>query len=76
MSCPKGPAFVSMKPLQWTSYMTLEWAQNLDLCLENGVQICFGPLHCLGLESLLCFGGLKIQNQILFHFDILFNQKG
>lgn len=56
--------------------MTLEWAQNLDLCLGNGVQLSFGSLHCLGLEGLLCFGGLKIHNQILFNFNTLSNQKG
>lgn len=52
--------------------MTLEWAQNLDLCLGNGDQVWSGPLHCLGL----CFGRVRIHNQILFNFNILSNQKG
>ena len=67
---------MSMKPHQWASCMTLEWAENLDLCMGNGVQLSFGQLDCLGLEGLLYFGGLKIHNKILFNFNILSNQKG
>lgn len=72
---PKRHKLLSTEPLQWMSWMTLEWAQNLDPCLGNGIQLYSWSLHCLGLEDFLYLGGLKIHNHALFNFIILSKQK-